>query len=47
MHIDQLGLILTTLGVLLTAFALGELAALLTAIFVCGLVLGALTRRGP
>ena len=47
MEKEKLALILATLGVLLSAISLGATAALLTAVFVCGLLVAELARRGP
>jgi hypothetical protein len=47
MENEKLALILGTLGVLPTAISIGPTAALLTAFFVCGLLIAELARRGP
>jgi len=44
---EKLALTFGTLGVLLSAMSLGATAALLTAVFVCGLLVAELARRGP
>ena len=45
MSFDALALALGILGVLLSAAGLGATAGFITAVFVCGLVAGALLRR--
>ena len=45
MNTQRLTFIITVLGTLHSALALGPIAALLTAVFLLGLILGHLTRR--
>lgn len=47
MENSQLTLIVTTLGVLIAATGPGMTAALVTAAFLCGVLVTELARRGP